>query len=209
MGTNRTAKPTLDEEQYLWDGGYKYVAGVDEVGRGAFAGPVVAAAVILPASFPYLSEINDSKLLPKRKREQLATVITLYAVSYAIAEVPLLEINRLGIGLSAQKAFSQALGKLSIVPDYVLIDAFSLAKPHKLKQKAIIHGDGLSLSIAAASIIAKVYRDKIMDYLHDAYPVYNFKANKGYGTDEHRRKIKEYGLCPVHRASFNLRPFLT
>lgn len=209
MGVNRTASPTLNEEMQLWDRGYSWVAGVDEVGRGAFAGPVVAAAVILPVHFSYSSDINDSKLLSPRKREQLAAVIQLYAVTFGIAEVSLGEVNRLGVGRAAQKAFSQAIGKLSLVPDYVLIDAFYLAKPHKLKQKAIIHGDSLSISIAAASIIAKVYRDRIMEQLHELYPEYNFKENKGYGTGQHRSMIKKHGLCPLHRTSFDLHKFLS
>jgi len=209
MGQNQTVRPTLDEEFFLWEQGYSTVAGVDEVGRGAFAGPVVAAAVILPRSFPFIVEINDSKQLPKPKREQLASIIKLYAISYGIAEVSLLEVNRLGIGRAAQKAFSQAIGKLSITPDFVLIDAFHLAKPHKVKQKAIIHGDSQSISIAAASIIAKVYRDRVMERLHELYPEYNFKENKGYGTDYHRSMIKKFGLCPLHRTSFNLLKFLS
>jgi ribonuclease HII len=199
---------TFNEEIELWEQGYTYIAGVDEVGRGAFAGPVVAAAVILPQNFPFASEINDSKILSKQKREQLATIIRLYAVSYAIAEVSLIEINRFGIGQAAQKAFSQAIGKLRYLPEYVLIDAFYLNRPHKVKQKAIIHGDGISLTIAAASIIAKVYRDRVMERLHEAFPKYNFANNKGYGTDEHRKMIKKHGLCPLHRTSFDLQKFL-
>lgn len=198
-------RPTYSEEYTLLQKGYRYIAGVDEVGRGAFAGPVVAAAVILPPDFKFFSELNDSKILPKEKREQLALIIKLYAVSYAVAEVPLHEINRFGIGRAAQKAFSQAIGKLSVVPDYILIDAFKLNKPHKLKQKAIIHGDALSASIAAASIIAKVYRDHVMELLDREYPQYGFRMHKGYGTALHRRKIAEYGLCPLHRTSFKIR----
>lgn len=208
MGMTRTGKPTLDEERALWESGYLQIAGVDEVGRGAFAGPVVAAAVILPPSFPFASHIHDSKLLTVQKRQQLATIIKLYAISYSIAEVPIREVNRLGIGHAAQKAFSEAVGMLATFPDYLLIDAFYLTKPHKVKQKAIIHGDRISISIAAASIIAKVYRDKIMNTSHERYPEYNFKENKGYGTGYHRSMIKKHGLCPLHRTSFDLRKFL-
>jgi ribonuclease HII len=202
------SRPTFNEEYSLWERGYTTVAGIDEVGRGAFAGPVVAAAVILPRNFPYQTEINDSKLLAAEKREQLSSIIRLYAVSYAIAEVSLIEVNRLGIGKAAQKAFSQAVGKLKIHPDFLLIDAFKLDKPHRLQQKAIIHGDALSVSIAAASIIAKVYRDRVMGKLHLSFPEYNFAENKGYGTDHHRKMIKKYGLCPLHRTSFALQKFL-
>jgi ribonuclease HII len=202
------SKPSFNEEYLLWSQGYSIVAGVDEVGRGAFAGPVVAAAVILPYDFPYASELNDSKLLTPKKREQLATLIRLYAVSYAIAEVPLLEINRFGIGRAAQKAFSQAIGKLSVYPEYLLLDAFYLNTAHKLKQKAIIHGDSLSYSIAAASIIAKVYRDRVMEELDHRYPEYGFADHKGYGTETHRFNIRKHGLCPIHRRSFDLEKFL-
>jgi ribonuclease HII len=201
-------KPTFEEEVSLLEHGYSSVAGVDEVGRGAFAGPVVAAAVILPPYFPFQTEINDSKLLTALKREQLSTIIKLYARAYAVAEVPLIEVNRLGIGKAAQKAFSQAVGKLRVAPDYLLMDAFYLDKPHRVKQKAIIHGDRISISIAAASIIAKVYRDRLMERLHTLYPEYNFAENKGYGTSHHRTMIKKHGLCPIHRTSFDLAKFL-
>ncbi len=197
-------RPTFDEEEQLLRAGYRSVAGVDEVGRGAFAGPVVAAAVILPFSFKFASEINDSKILSARKREQLSTIIKFYAESYAIAEVPLGEINRSGIGIAAQKAFSQAVGRLSVVPEYILVDGFAFSKPHKVRQKAIIHGDSISLSIAAASIIAKVYRDRLMEKLDAFYPEYGFAIHKGYGTASHREKIREHGLCPIHRTSFNI-----
>lgn len=197
-------KPTYEEELTLLRRGYRYIAGVDEVGRGAFAGPVVAAAVILPYNFKFMTELDDSKKLSEKKREQLATIIKLYALSYAIAEVSLIEINRYGIGIAAKKAFSQALGKLDRVPDYVLIDAFRLDKSHRVRQKAIIHGDSISVSIAAASIIAKVYRDRLMESWDADYPEYGFAAHKGYGTADHRQKITEFGLCPLHRTSFKI-----
>lgn len=202
------SRPTFNEEIELYNQGYRHIAGIDEVGRGAFAGPVVAAAVILPPDFKFTSELHDSKLLSRKKREQLAAIIKLYAVSYAIAEVSLIEINRYGIGIAAKKAFSQAIGKLAYLPDYLLIDAFPMDATHRIKQKAIIHGDQISVSIAAASIIAKVYRDRLMEELHERYPHYQFNEHKGYGTAKHRSLIKQFGLCPLHRTSFNLTNFL-
>ncbi|MEK7570815.1 MAG: ribonuclease HII [Patescibacteria group bacterium] len=200
--------PTFDHENELWQKGYKYVAGVDEVGRGCFAGPVVAAAVVLPPGFDETDEINDSKLLSAKKREKLAAIIKQHALAYAIGEISVEVINHIGIGRAAQQAFSKALLSLSRVPDFILSDAFLIHgfAPHI--QKPIIHGDRLSVSIAAASIIAKVYRDKLMQTLHHRFPVYDFATNKGYGTKKHREVIGTHGLCDLHRTSFNLQRFL-
>jgi len=179
------------------------------VGRGAFAGPAVVAAVILPQQFPQMDEINDSKLVSAKKREVLAKIIHEYALSYAIVECPLETINLLGIGKGCQQGFFDAINKLTITPDHILIDAFYIDQIVKEKQTPIIHGDSLSISIAAASIIAKVYRDKLMESLSEQFIHYHFAKNKGYGTLEHRQAIRQHGLCPLHRTSFDLQKFLS
>lgn len=200
--------PTFQFEQELWSQGKQFIAGVDEVGRGAFAGPAVVAAVILPQKFPHQDEINDSKLLSAKKREQLALIIQKHAIAYAIVECSLEVINQIGVGKACQKGFFEAINKLSIVPDHMLIDAFYINEIEKEKQTPLIHGDRLSISIAAASIIAKVYRDNLMRKLSIEYPEFCFAENKGYGTLEHRIAIKKHGLCPIHRTSFDLQKFL-
>lgn len=199
--------PTFNEEKSLWKNGCKYVAGVDEVGRGCFAGPVVAAAVVLPEGFNATSEINDSKLLSPQKRKSLAAIIEKHAISYAVAEISVKVIDKIGIANATQKAFQLAIKSLYIMPDFILVDAFFIHNIDKKNQKPIIHGDAKSISIAAASIIAKVYRDEIMNQLHHKYPNYDFEKNKGYGTKTHREAIKKYGLCAIHRKSFSLNKF--
>lgn len=197
-------RPTFNEEKLLWNNGYHYIAGVDEVGRGCFAGPVVAASVILPRDFIAAGEVNDSKLLSPKKRTKLAAIIEKNAISFSVAEISVDIINREGIGSAAQRAFHLAVKTLSTSPDFILIDAFFINYLDKKIQKPIIHGDTISVSIAAASIIAKVYRDNLMQKLHERYPQYDFAGNKGYGTQKHREAIKKYGLCSLHRSSFNL-----
>lgn len=199
--------PTFQEELILWNNGYKYVAGVDEVGRGCFAGPVVTAAVILPPTFHSAKPINDSKKLSPKVRKELEVVIKEQAIAYAIAEVSVEVINEIGIGKAAQQGFKQCVGQLSHKPDHILIDAFYIDGFPKANQKPIIYGDSLSISIAAASILAKVYRDELMEKLHEKFVPYDFKTNKGYGTKKHQEAIKQYGLCELHRRSFNLQKF--
>jgi ribonuclease HII len=202
-------KPTLDEENVLWKNGYKYIAGVDEVGRGCFAGPVVSAAVILTPDFDTTIGINDSKLLSPARRDTLSEIIKQNAISYSISVVGVETINRLGIGKAAQESFRQAIDKLKVQPDYILVDAFYINGVAKYKQKPIVHGDRLSISIAAASIIAKVFRDKLMCELHLQYPEYDFARNKGYGTKAHRDAIGRIGLSNLHRSSFDLTEYVT
>lgn len=201
-------KPTFEYEQKLWDQGFQFVAGVDEVGRGCFAGPVVAAAVILPADFSATDKIDDSKKLSPKVRSELAYIIKKYALAYSIAEVSVAVINDVGIGKAAQKAFLKAVKQLSILPEHILIDAFLIDGMHESIQTPIIYGDSISTSIAAASIIAKVYRDELMQTLHEDYQEYDFFTNKGYGTKKHREAIGKYGLCDLHRTSFALEKFL-
>lgn len=205
-------KPTFEYESNLWQQGVSYVAGVDEVGRGCFAGPVVAAAVIFPPDFSATDKINDSKKLSSKVRKELAAIIKQHAISYAIAEISVSVINKIGIGNAAQQAFVNAITSLQIKPDHILIDAYMIKALQHEKQTPIIHGDGISISIAAASIIAKVYRDELMEKIHDShatYKVYDFFTNKGYGTKKHREAIGKYGLCDLHRTSFALEKFLS
>lgn len=200
--------PTLDFEIEAWKQGFTNVAGVDEVGRGCFAGPVVVGAVIFPKDVNLPEGIRDSKLLTPKKRKDLDPQIKNIATAWSIEEVGIEIINELGIGQATQLAFLNVIKKLKFLPDYILIDAFFIDGIEKEKQKPIIHGDALSMSIAAASIIAKVYRDELMEKLHEQYPQYNFAKHKGYGTKEHRDAIKKHGLSPLHRTSFNLTKFL-
>lgn len=201
-------KPTFEYETKLWNQGLQFVAGVDEVGRGCFAGPVVAAAVILPSDFSATDKINDSKKLTPKVREELAIIIKKHAIAYSIAEVSVSIINKVGIGKAAQQAFLKAIKGLTTEPDHVLVDAFRIDTLEKEKQTPIVYGDSISISIAAASIIAKVYRDELMQRLHPQYEVYDFFTNKGYGTKKHREAIGKYGLCDLHRTSFDLSKFL-
>lgn len=201
--------PSFENESFYWKQNLS-VAGIDEVGKGSFAGPVVAAAVIFPNNFvshnKLFSQINDSKLLHARKRKLIAEFIKSIC-TYSIAEIGVKTINVHGIGKSTTLAMLQAINMLSLKPDASLIDGYvpkGFSPPHK----GIVKGDRLSISIAAASIIAKVYRDSLMEKLHIKYKDYDFHANKGYGTKKHREMLKMYGLCPHHRTSFNLKKHL-
>ena len=197
-------KPSLEVEKSLWKKGYKYIAGIDEVGRGSWAGPVVAAAVILPHDFKIPENFGDSKQLKPRQREKMTKVIKKTAVSWAIAEVPVLTINRLRIGKAIQIAFRKSLKDLHEKADFVIVDAFHIKHVNRKNQKAIKKGDQKCVTIAAASIIAKVYRDDLMKKLSKKYPLYGFGKHKGYGTRNHQEAIKKFGFCQIHRTSYNL-----
>ena len=190
--------------------GFRFVAGVDEVGRGPLAGPVVAAAVILPSEI-CLPGIKDSKLLSPRQREQLAPMIQHHAVSWAIGVVDVAEIDRLNILRASLRAMMQAFQALSPLPDYLLIDgnqritdepASGSEAHHMPMQETIVKGDQLCLSIAAASIIAKVARDRMMVEFDHRYPQYGFAAHKGYGSASHLAALEKFGPCPIHRLTF-------
>lgn len=182
-------------------------AGCDEAGRGCYAGPVFAAAVVLPKKFKH-PVLNDSKQLTAQQRDELRLVIEKKAIHYAVAMVSHEEIDRINILQASFKAMHDALDQLLIIPELLLIDG-NRFKPYKdLQHQCIIEGDGLYLSIAAASILAKTYRDEYMCKLHNEHPHYNWKSNKGYGTKEHRRAIEQYGLCQYHRKSFNISGYL-
>lgn len=191
----------LEFENQALSEGYKFIAGVDEVGRGCLAGCVVAAAVILDFSKPIPEGLNDSKKLSAKKRESLDSQIKENALSYAIAQVEADEIDKINILEATKKAMRLAIEKLSPSADFLLIDALQL-KTVRLPQKGIIHGDAISTSIAAASIIAKNYRDNLMQELDKIYPNYGFAKHVGYGTKAHFEALREHGACEIHRKSF-------
>jgi ribonuclease HII len=182
--------------------GYRHVAGVDEAGRGPLAGPVVAGAVILPPDYDD-PEINDSKVLTPRQRERLFEVIQrdALAIGIGVIEAPVIDaVNILQATLVAMKDAALALFP---IPDYLLIDGLHrISIP--IPQETIVRGDGQSISVASASIVAKVSRDRIMEMYHRQFPQYNFLKNKGYGTREHREAIMKYGRCKIHRNSFRV-----
>lgn len=200
--------PTLDIEIKLWQKGYNYVCGIDEVGRGCFAGPVVVGAVVFPQDVVLPEGIADSKLLKPQTRERLSEEIKKIALFWVVAEVGVEIINEVGIGKATQMAFKKVVESLEKFPDFILIDAFYIQDLDKSYQQPIIGGDKICASISAASIIAKVYRDDLMRSLHLEYPEYGFAKHKGYGTKEHQEAIKKHGLCKLHRTSFNLEKFL-
>ena len=179
--------------------GAVHIAGVDEVGRGALFGPVVAAAVILPPE-TRIRGLRDSKQLLQEDRERLAVVVEQKAMAISIAEVDVETIDRLNIYHASKLAMVQAVSGLSLAPDHLLIDAMRLDLA--CGQTSIIYGDSLSISIAAASVVAKVYRDRRMCELHETYPQYGLASHKGYGTPAHKRALAEHGPSPLHRRSF-------
>lgn len=188
-------------DKKLWKK-HKLIAGVDEAGRGPLAGPVVAAAVILPKDFVH-PEIDDSKKLSPKKRNRLYDIITGSAIAYSFGVVNARVIDDINILEATKSAMSTAVFKLKPIPEFVLIDALRIdALPYQ--QSALIKGDTLSISIAAASILAKVHRDAIMCDYHKTYPQYQFDKHKGYPTKLHRARIKEFGSCSIHRKSFHL-----
>ncbi|HFE67420.1 MAG TPA: ribonuclease HII [Chloroflexi bacterium] len=186
---------------------YTHIAGLDEAGRGALAGPVVAAAVILPLDSPdslyQLEEVNDSKQLTPKSREVLFSRITHHATAFAVGIVPAQTIDLIGIIPATKEAMRTAAAQLTTAPDYLLIDGRIRLTTLNIPQQSIIRGDSQSLSIAAASIIAKVTRDRLMAELDSQYPQYGFARHKGYGTKMHRRAIAQFGPCPQHRHSFS------
>lgn len=181
--------------------GRQRIAGIDEAGRGPLAGPVVAAAVIFPAGFRPDQRITDSKKLTDRLREELFTIITQSALAYAIADTDAPTIDRINILQATRLAMRKAVEALSHPPDHLLIDGISTIES-PLSQTTIIKGDSLSVSIAAASILAKVSRDRLMQDYHLLYPNYGFDRHKGYGSAAHMAALRQYGPCPIHRVSF-------
>lgn len=185
-------------------GNYKYVAGVDEVGRGPLAGPIVACSVILDLNVldeDLILYLNDSKKVKESKREELSEIIKEKAVSYSIAVSSNEEIDEKGIAFSNNKVFLDSCNSLTVKPDLVLSDGY-LVKNIQIENKSVIKGDTKSASIAAASIVAKVYRDNLMKKYAEKYPYYDFEKNVGYGTPNHIEALKAYGKCEIHRNSF-------
>ena len=179
----------------------KIIAGIDEAGRGPLAGPVVCACVIMPLEGDKIIDgINDSKKLSEKKREELYEKIIENALSYSIIEIDEKTIDKINILNAKKLGMKKSLENLSIKPDIVLIDAVKIDTT--LTQDNIIHGDALSYNIAAASILAKVHRDRLMKKLSEKYPEYNFAKHKGYGTKEHIEALKKYGKCEIHRETF-------
>jgi ribonuclease HII len=187
-------------ERMYYRQGYQRIAGLDEVGRGPLAGPVVASAVILPKE-GIGEELFDSKKIPPKKREELYKIILSKALGVGIGMVGQEEIDLLNIFQATLKAMALAIENLPILPDFLLIDGLQSLKL-SIPQKPIRKGDQLSNSIAAASIVAKVTRDRMMLEYHQKYPQYNFAKHKGYGTKEHRMAIERFGICELHRKTF-------
>lgn len=179
---------------------YSYICGIDEVGRGPLAGPVVASGIILPKDCSLLY-INDSKKLSEKKREELYDVIMEEAVSVGVGSVPPMKIDEINILQATYEAMRQAISNLSVAPDLLLNDAVTIPGV-TVKQVPIIKGDAKSISIAAASIIAKVTRDRLMIAYDKIFPQYGFAENKGYGTKEHIEALQKFGPTPIHRVSF-------
>ena len=196
------AEEKLQYERALLQKGYTLIAGVDEVGRGPLAGPVVCAAVIMPLDEENLVVgVDDSKKLSEKKRVQLAEEIKQKALCYSIVEIDEKTIDEINILEATKLGMKRAIESLQRLPGAVLTDG-NMYIDVDIPQKSVIHGDALSYSIGAASIIAKVYRDALMDEYAKTYPQYAFEKNKGYGTAAHIQGIKENGLCPIHRRTF-------
>lgn len=190
----------LKYERELYKNNITLIAGVDEAGRGPLVGPVVAGAVILPKNY-HLEGLNDSKQLSEKKREEYFKILEREAISIGVGIVSASEIDEINILEASRKAMYMALSNLDVTPEYILSDAMSL-NDIDIPSRPIIHGDALSLSIAAASVIAKVTRDHIMYELDKEYPEYNFKKHKGYPTKEHLSLIKKYGITKDYRQSY-------
>lgn len=200
--------PDLAVERSLWGQGVGIVAGIDEVGRGPLAGPVAAGAVVLPqvkriyGRYRWLSRVRDSKVLTQLAREELAGYVWQYALATGVGFVPVTMIDRIGIAEASRQAMLAAVAELQTKPQHLLIDAFRLPAC-SLPQTPIIDGDAKCISIACASIIAKVARDAVMEQHHKSYPGYGFYTNKGYATREHFAALDRLGPCLLHRRSFS------
>ena len=207
--TSRADPPTLKYEQVLWEAGMWHLAGFDEAGRGAMAGPVAVGAVILPHS-PHLSRtldgVRDSKQMTRQQRETWGARIKSVALAWRVGFSSVEEIDQFGIACATRLAATRALENLGVLPDFLLLD-FRISLPESpLPQTAMVKGDRISLSIAAASVLAKTCRDELMRGLAAQYPGYGLEQNKGYGTQAHRSAMVRLGYSHVHRKSFSLKP---
>lgn len=208
MNHRKIVWPTFQQEKRLWQSGYPQIAGVDEVGRGALAGPVVAASVIVPPhSEQYTEQLNiwakvaDSKLLSPATRTQLAQEIREQAVAWGVGVVSARIIDQIGIAAATRQAMAQAIAALTPAPDYLLLDWVKLPQV-ALPQESFVKADQHIVSVAAASILAKVHRDHLLTELQNVYPVYGFARHKGYGTAAHLAMLGRYGPCVEHRHTF-------
>lgn len=206
-------------EKGLWDSGVNLVAGVDEAGRGPLAGPLVAAAVVFDKDWVsklleetrrnndvpshWFWDINDSKKISEKKRTKLYEKISSTCLSYSVVAVDVKEIDKWGIGVANKVAMYKAVKKLKAAPEHVITDHFALEKWDMSTQTNITKGDQKSVSVAAASIIAKVTRDRLMFKIHEKFPVYGFDKHKGYGTKLHKEALKKFGRCEIHRKTFS------
>lgn len=188
-------------ETKLYEEGIQTICGIDEAGRGPLAGPVVVAAVIMPKD-SMIEGVNDSKKVSEKKREALYEQITKEAISYAVGIIDQKEIDEINILNATKKGLTEAIRQLEVKPERILVDALTNIDTCNIPYTSIIKGDAKSYSIAAASIIAKVTRDRIMREWDEIYPQYGFEKHKGYGTKMHMDAIRKYGLCPLHRLSF-------
>lgn len=189
-------------EKNLYNNGFRYIAGIDEVGRGSLAGPVVAAAVIFPkVDSIFIEHLKDSKKINRNRREHLIKIIKEKSFDIGIGIVSPEVIDKINIAQATFLAMKKAIINLNHCPDYILIDAFKIPSI-SIPQKNFIKGEEVSISIAAASIVAKVYRDQLMYQYHNQYPFYQFNQNVGYGTKDHLIAIKKYGICFLHRKTF-------
>ena len=188
-------------EEELYNSGVNLICGIDEAGRGPLAGPVVVAAAIMPRD-SMIEGVNDSKKVSEKKREKLYDLITDEAIAYGVGIIDQKEIDRINILNATKEGLTMAVKELNPKPDLIIVDALSKIDTEGIPYKSIIKGDAKCYSIACASIIAKVTRDRIMRQWDEVYPQYGFIKHKGYGTAAHIAAIKEYGLCPLHRLSF-------
>ena len=188
-------------EEGIYEEGAKYICGIDEAGRGPLAGPVVVASVIMPRD-TMIEGVNDSKKITENKRERVYEEIIKEAISYGVGIVDENKIDEINILQATKLGLTNSIKELEVIPDIILVDALRGINTCNIPYKSIIKGDALSYSIAAASIIAKVTRDRIMKGYDKVYPEYGFAKHKGYGTANHIAAIREYGICPIHRRSF-------
>lgn len=188
-------------EKKLYDKGIKYIAGIDEAGRGPLAGPVVVGCVIMPQD-SFIEYVNDSKKVSEAKREMLYEKITNEAIAWSTGIVMQDEIDEINILNATKKALTMAIDNLKVKPEVILVDALEKIDTHQIPYISVIKGDAKIYSISAASIVAKVTRDRIMREYDEIYPQYGFASHKGYGTAKHIQAIKEYGICSIHRKSF-------
>ena len=188
-------------EKDLYNKGFKNICGIDEAGRGPLAGPVVVAGVIMPED-SMIEFVNDSKKVTEKRREMLYDKIKEEAISYSISVIDQNVIDKINILNATKKGVTEVVDNLDVKPDLILVDALEHINTRGIPYEPLIKGDGRCYNIAAASILAKVTRDRIMRQWDEIYPMYGFISNKGYGTAKHIQAIKEYGLCPIHRISF-------